>query len=122
MQFVDGTCTYGEVDSASRKVAQFLLASGAKKGDRAVLVAENSPFWVVSYLGILRAGLVCVPLPIGISAEDFAFIMQSVGPGFAFVESRFHQKHKASLAGTTIVDASQSIPRPSPGELSAKHR
>ncbi len=115
LQFVDGTCTYGELDSASWKVAQFLLASGAKKGDRAVLVGENSAFWVASYLGILSAGLVCVPLPTGISAEDFAFIMQSVGPGFAFVDSRFHQKNKASLAGTTTVDASQSIPRPDPG-------
>jgi long-chain acyl-CoA synthetase len=115
LQFVDGLCTYGEVDSASRKVANFLLSSGAKKGDRAVLVAENSCFWIASYLGILRAGLVCVPLPAGINAEDFAFIMQSVGPSFAFVESRFHQRNRPSLTGTTVVAAQQSIPRTDPG-------
>ena len=115
LQFVDGMCTYGEVDSASRKVANFLLASGARKGGRAVLVGDNSCFWVASYLGILRAGLVCVPLPAGIAAEDFAFIMQSVSPGFAFVESRFQQKNQPSLTGTTVVAAQQLISGISPG-------
>ncbi len=116
LQFLDGPCTYGELDSASRKMASFLVASGARKGDRAVLVAENSPFWVASYLGILRAGLVCVPLPIGTTTEDFAFIVRSVGPRFAFLESRFQQKNQAALAGATVVPFTQSVPRVTPGD------
>ena len=112
LQFVDGLCTYGEVDYASRKVANFLLASGAKKGDRALLVAENSAFWVASYLGILRAGLVCVPLPVATTAEDSAFIVQSADPHVAFVEPRFRQKNLQNLTKPIVIEFEQATPDP----------
>jgi acyl-CoA synthetase (AMP-forming)/AMP-acid ligase II len=111
LQFLNGDCTYGDLDYASRKVATFLLASGARKADRVLLVAENSSFWVASYLGILRAGLVCVPLPSGISSEDFAYIVQSVAPACAFLESRFYQKNRQVLPDIAIVTDEQ-IPAP----------
>src|SRR6516165_2324881 len=84
-----GFFTFGELDSAARKVAAFLLKSGARRGNRILLVAQNSYFWVVSYLGILRAGLVCVPLPASISGQDLAFITQSTDSNFACADAEF---------------------------------
>lgn len=80
--------TYGELQRATSKVAAFLVKSGARKGDRAILVAENTFFWVAAYLGIIRAGLACVPLPTGSSVEDLQYILRITEPVFAFVESR----------------------------------
>ena len=36
-------------------------AHGVAKGDRVGLFADNSLFWVGSYLGILKAGAVALP-------------------------------------------------------------
>jgi len=62
--------TYGDIQSAVEAIAGYLLESGGQKGDRVILLSDNSLFWVASYLGVLRAGLVCVPLPAGVSPGD----------------------------------------------------
>ncbi len=84
-----GQHTYGELRSASQRVASGLLHAGGKKGDRAILIADNNVFWVAGYLGILDAGLVCVPLPTKISTEEFHYMLASTEPSFLIVESRF---------------------------------
>jgi long-chain acyl-CoA synthetase len=78
--------TYGQLQSACSAIAQYLLKIGGTKGDRVILVGENSRFWVAAYLGILRAGLVAVPLPSDISACDFADIQVSIGAGVLFAD------------------------------------
>jgi len=80
--------TYGQLRSTASSVAAFLVASKAKKGDRVVLLADSDFFWVVSYLGIIRAGMVCVPLPAGIPVDDLQYVLRVTEPTFAFVESK----------------------------------
>jgi len=80
--------TYGQLRLAASSVAAFLIASGGKKGDRVVLLADSSFFWAASYLGIIRAGMVCVPLPAGVPAEDLQYVLSITEPTFAFVESK----------------------------------
>jgi len=84
---------YGELRSVSSAVARYLIRSGACTGDRVLLVDDNSFFWVASYLGILRAGLVCVPLPATISTEDLSYILDSTETRFGFVNARFATAH-----------------------------
>jgi len=87
-----GEYTYGELRSAASSVAAFLLASGGKKGDRVLLLAESSFFWVASYLGIIRAGMVCVPLPAASAMNDLQYVLATTRPAFAFVESKIHAR------------------------------
>jgi len=54
--------TYKELEEHSLKVATFLLKAGLRKGEQVALILENRPEWAIIYLGISRAGLVCVPL------------------------------------------------------------
>jgi len=54
--------TYAELRARVATCACRLLEDGARKGDRVGLLAENGFFWVAAYLGILRAGLVAVPI------------------------------------------------------------
>jgi len=93
--------TYGELRAASASVAGFLLSAGAHKGERALLVAENSFFWVACYLGILRAGLVCVPLPPGLPAGDLAKIVAVTEPRFTFSDAK--SARRAALAGVPLI-------------------
>src|SRR3954463_3975785 len=106
---LDGSVTYQELDSAAEAVAAFLLSRGHAKNDRALLIAENSYFWVSAYLGILRAGLVCVPLPLTISTSDLSFIKDSTDAKVAFLGSGFQARNASAFTDcAVIVDSASS--------------
>lgn len=54
--------TYQEINNKSDKLAEFLVSYGVKRGDRVVILLENSFDYIISYFGILKAGAVVVPL------------------------------------------------------------
>jgi Long-chain acyl-CoA synthetases (AMP-forming) len=56
--------TYKETKEQVYKVAAGFLELGIKKGDRIALLSESRTDWVISELGILHAGAICVPLSI----------------------------------------------------------
>jgi long-chain acyl-CoA synthetase len=57
-----GTVTYADVDRGSARAAAGLLALGLQRGDTVAVQLENSADFVFFYFGILRAGLVMVPV------------------------------------------------------------
>lgn len=85
---LSATHTYEQLKDGVLAVADFLLQSGAKKGDRVLLLAENGLFWVSAYLGILRAGMLCVPLPLTIANADLEFILAATNPRLIFADQR----------------------------------
>jgi acyl-CoA synthetase (AMP-forming)/AMP-acid ligase II len=101
---LDRDWTYGEIASNVDRIARYLLASGAAKGDRVVLVAGNSMFWVAAYLGTLKAGLVCVPIPPTINREDFQYICENTEAKILFVQTRFVSKLTTSVSQRIISD------------------
>ncbi len=95
--------TYAELQDASQAVAAHLFSAGCQKGDRILLISENSFFWVVAYLGILRAGMVCVPLPATINTQDLAYILQITEARFAFLQTSFAHKNESQFRAIPIV-------------------
>jgi long-chain acyl-CoA synthetase len=85
---LQGGYSYGELRAAVTKLATSLSASDLSKGERIVLLAEDGLFWIAAYLGILRAGLVCVPLPPKILKEDLEYIFGLTKPARIFASSR----------------------------------
>lgn len=103
LRTLDHQHTYGELHSAAVDVASYLVGAGGQKGDRVVLISENSFFWVAAYLGILRAGLVAVPLPNGISAEDLDYVLWVTEARFAFLQAAFAVKNGARFDRAQLV-------------------
>jgi len=61
--FYDTAVTFGEFLDEAERVAGFLERQcGVRKGDRVLLLMQNSPQFVIGYYGILRANAVVVPL------------------------------------------------------------
>ena len=54
--------TYKEVYERSAQVANALIATGIKKGDRVAICMQNNPEYISSFMGIMGMGAVCVPL------------------------------------------------------------
>ena len=80
--------TYGDLRLAAGKIVAYLRKIGASKGDRILLISANNLFWVASYLGVLRAGMVCVPLPETISQSNLEFISKTAGAKIVLAQAR----------------------------------
>lgn len=110
--------TYGELRDQVGRLASILLTRGHVKGDRIGLWSENSRFFVVAYLGIIRAGLVAVPFQTDHTQETFQKIVWDVGIKEMFVSKRFasHLRPWAENAGVTLLTEAglQQMPEPGP--------
>jgi long-chain acyl-CoA synthetase len=68
--------TFKEVRQKARQFAAWLLANDLKPGDRAAIIAEGSPEWLISELGLLSAGMISVPLSIKLLPDEIPFRIQ----------------------------------------------
>lgn len=66
--------SYGEISSLAEDFSSALIMNGFKPGERVILYAPNSVQWVVSWLGVQRAGGVCVPITPIYTPKDLAYI------------------------------------------------
>lgn len=71
--------TYAEVDDIARGVAQALRAQGYQTGDRIAVLAANSVRYVASVLGIMRAGLIAVPVNFKFPSAMIAYVLKDSG-------------------------------------------
>ncbi|TAL13538.1 MAG: AMP-dependent synthetase [Frankiales bacterium] len=67
--------SWAEVDAAVDAAAAGLLALGLAPGDRVGVQLGNTPDFPVAYFGVLRAGLVAVPLNPGYTADELAHVL-----------------------------------------------
>lgn len=100
---VGAAYTYGDLLTAADGAARCCLQQGCHKGDRVLLVGENSLFWVAAYLGILRTGSVCVPLAASVSAQDLQYVLQTTGARIAFAQARFALKNVVQFRGLHVI-------------------
>ena len=105
----DVALTYAGLREAVGRFAGGLLARGHRKGERVGIFAENSLFFVKAYLGIIRAGLVAVPLPTDLTDEDFSRIVSEAGINEVFVSNRSLSRAQpwADKLGLTLMPESQ---------------
>src|SRR5205823_413937 len=68
--------SFQKLVGCARSFANGLVREDFKRGDTVVLFAENSPEWVVTALGIIRAGMVAVPLDVQLGDETLVHTLQ----------------------------------------------
>ncbi|WP_239025042.1 class I adenylate-forming enzyme family protein [Rhodoligotrophos defluvii] len=78
--------TAGAFDADANAVARALSARGFKRGASVAILANNRPDYLIAYMGIMRAGLVPVPISSRLGADTIAFILQDSSCVFAFVD------------------------------------
>jgi len=77
--------TYGELETASNRLARMIRHVGARPGDRVCLLAQKSPAAIVGMLAALKAGCVYVPIDTASPAARVARIVRSADPAAALV-------------------------------------
>ena len=66
-------------------------------GKRIVLVSQNSSFFIVAYLGILKSGNICIPLNPSIEQSTFDFIINKTASEIGFISELAKKKLEVSI-------------------------
>ncbi|HET7210028.1 MAG TPA: AMP-binding protein [Terriglobales bacterium] len=79
---------YADVRQISRSIAAWMVANGYEQGTRAAILANNHPHWVTTYLGIIAAGCVAVPLDTAFTPEQVAKLLEDSGSTLLFCDDK----------------------------------
>jgi acyl-CoA synthetase (AMP-forming)/AMP-acid ligase II len=71
--------TYARLDGIANGVARALTKRGLKRGDRVAILATNRAEYLAATFGIMRAGLVAVPVNFKFPRQTIHFIMRDAG-------------------------------------------
>jgi long-chain acyl-CoA synthetase len=71
--------TWAQVDQHVDRSARALTASGLRPGSRVALMIGNSPEFAIAYFGVLRAGMVAVPINTGYTSTEVTRLCKDSG-------------------------------------------
>lgn len=101
--------TWAELDRHVDAFAAGCVRRGLRAGERVALLLGNSYEFVVSYFGVVRAGLVAVPLNPAYTASEVALMLSDSGARLLLVQAAtlgVGQEASDALPGCELVDVS----------------
>src|SRR5262245_56186254 len=78
--------TYAQIDAGANGVANALRRQGLARGDRVAILSANRTEYLVTYFGIMRAGLVAVPVNYRFPRQTIHFIIKDCGAKLVFCD------------------------------------
>ncbi|GIJ07577.1 long-chain acyl-CoA synthetase [Micromonospora andamanensis] len=114
LHWQDRTITWSELDEAvsgaARALADAVPGSGAAQpGARVAVALPNVPEFVISLLGVLRAGLTAVPVNPGLTARELRHILADSGTSVLIATERVRDL-VAELDLPALVEVHTSVP------------
>lgn len=98
------TTSWAELDRLVYAVAGGLTAKNLQVGERVAISASNSLEFVISYFGILRAGLVAVPLNTGYTSVELTAMLRDCGARIVICDSTTQRNvTQGAPAGVEII-------------------
>jgi acyl-CoA synthetase (AMP-forming)/AMP-acid ligase II len=122
----DGSHTYNQLVDRVNRCANVLRQLGLRAGQRILLCLVNSSDFHTSFLGVIKAGVVPVPLNTLWTSSDFAYAMSDSGAAAVILQSpasagsRKREKSMAKAAGKATKKNSAFMKPMQPSEQLAK--
>jgi len=104
--------SYKELAGLIDRLATSLNQLGVGKGDRVMIYVSNSPQWVISFFGILKAGAIAVPVPPIYTSFEIEYMINDSGTetiicldtNFCYVKEIFPKTCLKRAIVTNLVD------------------
>ncbi len=88
--------TYKQINTTANHLARGLLDLGVNKGDRVVLILENSLEYVAGYYAALKTGALVVPLSSDLKPDGLRPLLAELEPKIILSSARFERLLKAT--------------------------
>lgn len=75
--FDDKRHTHSELNNLINSLANALLETGIKKGDKVAMMMNNSDWFVITYFGVLKTGALVVPLNFRLAGPEVTYIVNN---------------------------------------------
>jgi long-chain acyl-CoA synthetase len=82
------SCTYAELRRMAESIGSWLGQQALQPGARVAIFAGNHPNWFATYLGIIAAGAVVVPLDTAFHSGQVAKLLKDSGSSLLFCDSK----------------------------------
>jgi fatty-acyl-CoA synthase len=104
--FYDTAVSFADLLEEATRIAGFLENHcGVRKGDRVLLMMQNSPQFVIGYYGILRANAVVVPInPMNLTQEILRYAADA-GAATIIVSQELYPRVEPLLGNSTLKSA-----------------
>ena len=99
--------TYGALDALANGVARALVTRDFRRGDRIGILAANSSSYLAVHLGIMRAGLVSVPINFRLPRHLVDEIVRDCGARLVFCDVEHRALLPEDLAAVAFDDAKE---------------
>ena len=110
--FLGKSFSYKELSDLINRLATALNQLGVQKGDKVMIYVSNSPQWVISFFGILKAGGIAVPVPPIYTSFEIEYMINDSGTetiicldtNFCYVKEIFPKTRLKRAIVTNLVD------------------
>src|SRR4051794_2266548 len=94
--------TYAQLRQMAESVGAWLVTNRSSSGERAAILASNSPRWVAAYLGIVASGNTAVPLDTAFRPDQITKLLLDCGASMLFVDNRHRELAEVATAGSQV--------------------
>lgn len=108
--------TYAEFDAICNRLANGLIASGVKTGDRVAMLSRNSHAFAAVRFALARMGAVLVPINFMLNAEEVAYILRHCGAKVLWTGPDMVELGRKAAAQDTQVQRLLWLPGEDPAE------
>ena len=92
IHYRDRAISYQEVGELANRLGNGLKGLGLEPGQRVILLLYDSPEFVASFLGAMKAGSVPVPINVMATSKDFAYFISDSQAAAVIVEAELLEK------------------------------